>query len=175
MAHDRIARSSRPRPDDVQVSHGTCPPLDHGETALQAAIPAQPDALTGEPPPGEAQARTPDGRFRDGYSGNPRGRPPKPKATSDTVLGLVLDEVLPNNTSGQAKHISMREALIRSVCVKALRDPRIALALLKLEAMRRDVTGEAEEPGTLLAEEDAALEAYVARAGRRSPRLEEGS
>ena len=87
----------------------------------------------------------------------------------------MLDEELPNNTPGQVKRISIREALIRSLCFRAMKEPRIALSLLKLDAMRRAAPDEGEDLSALLAEEEAALDAYLARERRRSlPRSRTG-
>ena len=44
----------------------------------------------------------------------------------------VLEEKIQDNTPGSSKCMSVSEALVRSLCAKALKDERVALALLKL-------------------------------------------
>lgn len=119
-------------------------------------------------------ARTSGGRFVKGASGNTRGRPPKPKPAPDALLAQILDEEVPNNAPGQPARISIREALVRMLCVRGFKDPRIALTLLKLDAMSRETSkGDAGgEIGALLAQEEDALEAYLARELRRSRRTQ---
>ena len=114
--------------------------------------------------------RTPGGRFVKGASGNMRGRPPKPKPAPDALLAQILDEEVPNNAPGQPARISIREALLRMLCARGFKDPRIALMLLKLDAMSRETSkGDASgEIGALLAQEEEVLESYLARELRRS-------
>lgn len=170
MARMRAPGSGSSSSDAAQISAETCAPRPGDAAASQEAASADvtDDAAVGSP--GNGPARAFDGRFKEGHSGNPRGRPRKAKPAPEAVLTRVLDEELPNKLPGQSGRISMREALIRSLCVRALKDPRIALALLKLETPRRDASDDSEDVGALLAEEEAALDDYLARERRKPQR-----
>ena len=168
MARDRSARSGHPVADDAQVPRGPCASPQRDAAASEEAA-AHLDASSLDAPHLDAGARASDGRFRDGQSGNPRGRPRRLKTAPASVLEQVLDEELPNPLPGQSRRISMREALVRSLCARGFKDPRIALALLKLDALRSDAPDEGADLVALIAEDEAALEAYLARERRRGP------
>ncbi|MCC0806953.1 hypothetical protein FPV16_12050 [Methylobacterium sp. W2] len=124
----------------------------------------------------QTSRRTTGGRFVKGVSGNSKGRPSKPKPAPDALLGKILDEEVQNNAPGQPARISIREALLRSLCVRGFKDPRIALSVLKLDALIRETSkgDPAVEIGALLAEEENTLEAYLAREIRRARRTQDG-
>ena len=147
---------------------GTSRPDPHDAPDCADPIGATNDSAMAE----STNTRTSGGRFVKGASGNTRGRPPKPKPKPDALLAQILDEEVPNNAPGQRARISIREALMRSLCARGFKDPRIALTLLKLDAMSRDTSkGDASgEIGALLAQEEEALEAYLARELRRARR-----
>lgn len=160
MAHSRLdtrGGTSRSQPRDV-------PDRD-------ASLCATDDPAMAEP----TRTRTPSGRFAKGASGNARGRPPKPKPSPDTILAQILDEEVPNNVPGQPSRISVREALVRSLCMRGFKDPRIALTLLKLDAVIRQTAkpDAAGETNALLVQEEEALKAYFAREWRRLQRTQD--
>ncbi|WP_158807986.1 DUF5681 domain-containing protein [Beijerinckia sp. L45] len=114
--------------------------------------------------------RTSNGRFAAGHCPNVKGRP-KREQTEEGVLLRVLSEVIPGNTPGWPKNMTMHEALARTVCVKGLKDPRIALTLLKLAAFQMGQPGTSDAPDTAdLEAEEAALSRYIERQIRRQAR-----
>lgn len=144
--------------------------MAHAPRDQAAVAPDGDDAPTDDVSPPAAAARTPDGRFGEGQCGNPRGRPRKPPAEPLDVLRKVLDEKVPCNIPGQPALIAMREALARSLCIRGLKDARIAFSILKLDVMSRSAPDEVEPLGALLPEEEAALEAYLERERHREQR-----
>lgn len=120
------------------------------------------------------KVRGPDGRFLEGCCGNRKGRPPKPKVSPNEMLFRVLEQGV--TVPGQNAQISLHEAIARTLAGAALKDPRIALALLKIASAERAEAPGYEETADLAAEEDAALDHYLAREVRRArKRKSEGS
>lgn len=76
--------------------------------------------------------RTRGGKFKPGRSGNPRGRPPKPKELLNDVFLRVLHEPVPVSVSGKQEQVTIFEALIRSTLVHAVNEPRVSLSVIKL-------------------------------------------
>lgn len=79
-------------------------------------------------------ARKADGRFAPGHCPNPKGRPRKRDTTIGDVLASVLEKTIQDNTPGSTKRMSLKEALAQFLCAKALKDPKLALAILKQAA-----------------------------------------
>lgn len=121
---------------------------------------------SGAPSRDPENIRGPDGRFREGCCGNRKGRPPKPKVSLNEVLLSVLEQGV--TVPGQNAQISLYEAIARTLAGEALKDPRIALALLKLLPTERTEVPEFNEAAGLITEEDAALDRYLAREVRRA-------
>lgn len=61
----------------------------------------------------------------------------------------------------------MREALVRSTAIKGLKDPRIAMALLNMDALARASTSGRHAPQELAEEEEALLSRFLEREVRR--------
>lgn len=110
-----------------------------------------------------AATRLPNGRWVNNYCPNPKGRPSKPKPEPHDALYRFLDEVLPKGGPGGG--LTMREAVLKALCGHAVKNPRIAIELLK--------RGLLEHPGAhagdaaLEADEEAQLDAFLARQSRR--------
>lgn len=111
-----------------------------------------------------APTRRPNGRWVEGHCPNPKGRPPKAKAQPHDVLQRLLDEVLPKGGPGGG--LTMREAVLKALCGHAVKNPRVALELIKRGLLDCPDAGEGEAAG-LEADEDAQLDAFLARQMRR--------
>jgi hypothetical protein len=75
--------------------------------------------------------RTAGGRFAKGKSGNPKGRPPKPREQLNDVVLRVLYEPVPVGPSGQQGTMIAFEALVRAALGHAIKDPRLSISLIK--------------------------------------------
>jgi len=138
--------------------------------------PSQPEAPNGRQ---DAQAapetttigRTPNGRYAPGSTGNPNGRPPKPKPNPLELLERLLDEEVPNpsNMPGTPKQIRFEELMLRCLCAHAAKNPRIALEILKLvgAGVASRLTNE-EQLAALAANDDGILDEYLAQERRRA-------
>jgi hypothetical protein len=74
----------------------------------------------------------PQHRFAKGRSGNPRGRPKKPK-TLDTFLDKALKETVVVNENGSRKAITKFEAFVKQLVNKATAgDVRVTKVLIEL-------------------------------------------
>jgi len=94
----------------------------------------------GKPPP--------DGRFKPGQSGNPKGRP-KGTKNLKTDLAEELGEKIPIKEQGKTKKVSKQRAMLKALTAKALQgDTKAANTVLNL-VMRLmtpdDVEGEEME------------------------------
>jgi len=93
-------------------------------------------------------------RFKPGQSGNPKGRP-KGSANLATDLAAELNEQITIREGGQARQVSKRRALVKSLMAKALQgDVRATTALLALYA--RSIP-ESPEDESAVVEEDELL------------------
>jgi len=139
---------------------------------------AQPSAPAKERANLAANRRRPpvEHQFKKGVSGNPKGRPPKPKAPTGMALldRFLLEEAhrtVRVNEGGAAIEMSALQAMVRSLVVRGLKgDHRSQVAYLRLydgaEARR---LGEGQTRGR---EETSDLEdilALIAAKGRPAP------
>jgi hypothetical protein len=116
------------------------------------------------PPDKNDGPRSPDGRYQPGTSGNPKGRPRKP--TANNLLVQILDEDIPNQPAGQ-KSMSIREALVRSTALRALKDARIAILILNLDEAARAAAQNAQPQEGMTDDESEILLRYMEREFRR--------
>lgn len=68
-------------------------------------------------------------RFQKGRSGNPKGRPPKPR-TLQEGLNVALAEEIIITENGKKKKVTMLEALIKKLINGALTDDKQARAII---------------------------------------------
>jgi hypothetical protein len=73
-------------------------------------------------------------RFREGVSGNPRGRP-KGALNKRTILSRTLREKVVINENGKRKRITKREALYKQIVNKGVSgDLKAAVEVIKLDS-----------------------------------------
>jgi hypothetical protein len=135
--------------------------------------PSQPEAPNG---PQDAEAapetttigRTPNGRYAPGFTGNPNGRPPKPKPNPLELLEGFLEEEAPP-LPGLPSGSSYWDVILRCLCGHAAKNPRIALEILKLvgAGVASRLTNE-EQLAASAANEDGILDEYLAQERRRA-------
>jgi hypothetical protein len=103
----------------------------------------------------------PDGQFKKGASGNPKGRP-KGSKNFLTLLDKELAQKVVVNENGKKKSLTRLEAMVKRLVTGALQGDQRALMTL-LEVLRR--TGKfdvaADLPSLLPSNHEAVLAAYV--------------
>ena len=104
-------------------------------------------------------------RFKPGNSGNPKGRPAKPRGVAEAVA-RHLDRPMKVRVGGRSKRVSNREVLIHKLYDRALDgDNRAATLLLSYDMASRRHGQDPNASGTpALSDEEAQaiLDAYVA-------------
>ncbi len=68
-----------------------------------------------------------DTRFKPGQSGNPRGRPPKPRRPNISAFEIVLDRRLTANVGGKDHELTVEEVLQQQTLKDALAGKRMAI------------------------------------------------
>ena len=69
---------------------------------------------------------TSGGRFDKGQSGNPKGRPRKPPEPAAPAISVVIDRTLTITRGGQAREVTMEEALQHRTYQDAIAGKRLA-------------------------------------------------
>lgn len=104
-------------------------------------------------------------RFKPGNSGNPKGRPTKPKGVAEAVA-RHLDRPMKVRVGGRSKRVSNREVLIHKLYDRALDgDNRAATLLLSYDMAARRNNQDPNTAGTPVLNDDEAqaiLDAYLA-------------
>lgn len=106
------------------------------------------------------------GRFSKGQSGNPRGRPRKQAEPFLAMMKRVLNETVQLNRDGRRVEMSCGEAVFRSMCHKAMADPRIGKEIFKLVAVH-EAGAVAGEMGADPAHNEAVYQNHYARMRRQ--------
>ena len=104
------------------------------------------------------------GRFKQGASGNPRGRP-KGSSNFLTLLEHELGQSVVVNENGKKKKVTRMQAMVKRMVAGALQGDQKALLTL-VEILRR--TGRFEQPDVadlLPADYESILESYVRACG----------
>ena len=68
-----------------------------------------------------------DTRFKPGQSGNPNGRPPKPRRPNVSAFEIVLDKRLTATVGGKERELDPEEALQQQMLKDALAGKRMAI------------------------------------------------
>ena len=112
------------------------------------------------------RTRAGGGRFSRGQSGNPRGRPRKQAEPFLAMMKRVLNETVQLNRDGKRLEMSCGEAVFRSMCHKAMADPRIGKEIFKLVAVH-EAGAVAGEMGADPAQSEAVYQNHYARIRRQ--------
>lgn len=112
-------------------------------------------------------------RFREGQSGNPKGRP-KGSRSFATILKRALGERVVINEGGRRKTVTKLEAAVKQVCNKAASgDPGAARQLFTLVQIIEQQPQDAGTPVNRLEDDDQRF--VMAMLKRLNPDLEGGS
>jgi hypothetical protein len=68
-----------------------------------------------------------DTRFKPGQSGNPKGRPPKPRRPNVSAFEIILDKRLTASVGGKERELSVEEVLQQQTLKDALAGKRLAV------------------------------------------------
>ena len=83
-------------------------------------------------------------RFRPGTSGNPRGRPKKPRDLEDDLIEMLSKNITVRE-DGKLRKISRQKAILRKLLSQALQGDAKALSSILSMRMKFDATREAPE------------------------------
>lgn len=79
-----------------------------------------------------------DTRFQKGQSGNPRGRPPKPRRPNISAFEIVLDKRLTATVGGKERELTVEEVLQQQTLKDALAGKRMAIRKVLKMIERRE-------------------------------------
>ncbi len=68
-----------------------------------------------------------DTRFKPGQSGNPKGRPPKPRRPNVSAFEIVLDKRMTATVGGKERELTVEEVLQQQTLKDALAGKRMAI------------------------------------------------
>lgn len=108
-------------------------------------------------------------RFKPGQSGNPKGRPKGTRNLRTDLLEELLTRVVVTE-NGRRRTLTKQRALIKQTLTDAFRGDAKARALVLQLAWALTDRGEALEPGSAIAEQDAAILARFTERLRRQLR-----
>lgn len=80
-----------------------------------------------------------DTRFKPGQSGNPKGRPPKPRRPNVSAFEIVLEKRLTASVGGKERELSVEEVLQQQTLKHALAGKRIAIRKVLKMIEKREV------------------------------------
>lgn len=88
-----------------------------------------------------------DTRFQKGQSGNPKGRPPKPRRPNISAFEIVLDKRLTATVGGKERELTVEEVLQQQTLKDALAGKRMAIRkVLKMIAKREAALAKKNPP-----------------------------
>ena len=88
-----------------------------------------------------------DTRFKPGQSGNPKGRPPKPRRPNVSAFEIVLDKRLTATVGGKERELTVEEVLQQQTLKDALAGKRMAIRkVLKMIEKREAALAKKNRP-----------------------------
>lgn len=81
-----------------------------------------------------------DTRFKPGQSGNPKGRPPKPRRPNVSAFEIMLDKRMTVTVGGKERELTVEEVLQQQTLKDALAGKRIFQGLLLEHLLDRELT-----------------------------------
>lgn len=88
-----------------------------------------------------------DTRFQKGQSGNPKGRPPKPRRPNISAFEIVLDKRLTATVGGKERELTVEEVLQQQTLKDALAGKRMAIRkVLKMIEKRENALAKKNGP-----------------------------
>ena len=85
-------------------------------------------------------------RFQPGQSGNPKGRPRKPRRPNVSAFEIILDKTLVITQNGKAREASVEEALQQQTLKDALAGKRLAIRKVLSMIEKREKAFEKKNP-----------------------------
>jgi len=79
-----------------------------------------------------------DTRFKPGQSGNPKGRPPKPRRPNISAFEIVLDKRLTATIGGKERELTVEEVLQQQTLKDALAGKRMAIRKVLMMIEKRE-------------------------------------
>lgn len=90
-----------------------------------------------------------DTRFKPGQSGNPKGRPPKPRRPNISAFEIVLDKRLIAAVGGKERELTVEEVLQQQTLKEALSGKRMAIRkVLKMIEKREAALAKKNRPAS---------------------------
>jgi len=80
-----------------------------------------------------------DTQFKPGQSGNPKGRPRKPRRPNVSAFQIILDKTLQTSRNGKPREASIEEALQQQTLKDALAGKRMAIRKVLKMIEKREV------------------------------------
>ncbi|WFL77810.1 DUF5681 domain-containing protein [Altererythrobacter arenosus] len=95
-----------------------------------------------------------DTRFQKGQSGNPRGRPPRPRRPNISAFEIVLDKRLTTTVGGNERELTVEEVLQQQTLKDALAGKRMAIRKVLKMIEKREAALAKKFPSSLCVRHD---------------------
>ena len=90
-----------------------------------------------------------DTRFQKGRSGNPKGRPPRPRRPNVSAFEIVLDKRMTATVGGKERELTVEEALQQQTLKDALSGKRMAIGKILKMIEKREAAMARKNPRLL--------------------------
>lgn len=87
-----------------------------------------------------------DTRFQPGRSGNPKGRPPRPRRPNISAFEIILDQRMTATVGGSERELTIEEGLQQNMLKDALAGKRMAIRQVLKMITKREAALSAKNP-----------------------------